>query len=135
MPLKSMEKRREYKHNYYLEHKEELLRRNKIWQQTHPEVMRSYAQKRQRKLRLGALEHYSEGGVKCRCCGEEHLEFLAIDHVGGGGNQQRKEVGRLCLYQWLKNNGYPDGYRVLCHNCNQSLGAYGYCPHGGLDEG
>ena len=26
--------------------------------------------------------------------------------------------------------GFPkDKYRLLCHNCNQSMGWYGYCPH------
>jgi hypothetical protein len=30
----------------------------------------------------------------------------------------------------LARNGFPDGYRVLCHNCNMALGQYGYCPHG-----
>jgi len=25
--------------------------------------------------------------------------------------------------------GYPTGFRVLCHNCNQAIGLYGYCPH------
>jgi hypothetical protein len=30
---------------------------------------------------------------------------------------------------WLKRNGYPKGFRVLCHNCNSARGLYGYCPH------
>ena len=31
----------------------------------------------------------------------------------------------------LLNSPVPlPGYRVLCHNCNTSLGLYGYCPHG-----
>jgi hypothetical protein len=28
----------------------------------------------------------------------------------------------------IKNN-FPDGFQVLCHNCNMSIGLYGYCPH------
>jgi hypothetical protein len=28
----------------------------------------------------------------------------------------------------IKEN-FPPEYRVLCHNCNQSHGWYGYCPH------
>lgn len=129
MPLKSVEERRKYKHQYYLDHREEILLRNRVWQQTHPKVMCAYSRKRQRKLRLSALGHYSEGQIKCRCCGEEHLEFLAIDHIGGGGGAHRKELKGMRLYQWLKNQDYPKGFQVLCHNCNQSLGAYGYCPH------
>ena len=30
---------------------------------------------------------------------------------------------------WLKKNGYPKGYRVLCYNCDMSLKLYDYCPH------
>jgi hypothetical protein len=33
------------------------------------------------------------------------------------------------MYVWLRDNGWPEGYRVLCHNCNSARGLYGYCPH------
>lgn len=70
-------------------------------------------------------------GGKCACCGEDRYEFLCIDHITGGGGKHRKELAKngTHLYLWLENNGYPDGYRVLCHNCNMSIGFYGYCPH------
>jgi len=54
--------------------------------------------------------------------------FPVIDHVNGGGNTHRKEVGKT-VYRWLRKQGYPEGYRVLCDNCNAALGRYGYCPH------
>lgn len=79
------------------------------------------------KRRLEVLRHYSNGNPKCECCGENKIEFLAIDHVNGGGNKHRKEVKDMML--WLQKNDYPDGFRVLCHNCNVSRGLYGYCPH------
>jgi hypothetical protein len=31
--------------------------------------------------------------------------------------------------RWLRKNGFPKGFRVLCHNCNFAHGHYGYCPH------
>ncbi len=40
--------------------------------------------------------------------------------MDGQGNQHRRLVaGKVsaCLYQWLKNNGFPEGYQVLCMNC------------------
>jgi hypothetical protein len=81
-----------------------------------------------RRNRLAAIEYY---GSKCACCGESHTEFLAIDHINGGGNVHRRNLGALGshLFTWLKKNNYPEGFRVLCHNCNQSLGLLGYCPH------
>lgn len=71
-------------------------------------------------------------GGKCSCCGENTLEFLSIDHVKGGGTRIRKSglSGGGHTYRMLKKQGWPqEDYRVLCHNCNQSLGIYGYCPH------
>ncbi len=79
-----------------------------------------------RSTRIECLQHY---GGKCDCCGEGRAEFLAIDHIGGGGLRHKKEIGNQPIDQWLKKNKYPSGFRVLCHNCNMSLGFYGYCPH------
>lgn len=61
------------------------------------------------------------------------LQFLALDHINGGGYAQRQETGGGGFYTWLKRNGYPQGFRVLCHNCNfgrQING--GVCPHDAL---
>jgi len=79
-------------------------------------------------LRIEVLTHYS-GGKKpfCACCKIQILEFLGIDHIKGGGRKHKQKVRHL--YHWLKKKGFPKGFRVLCHNCNQSRGAYGYCPH------
>jgi len=73
-------------------------------------------------------------GGECVCCGETNPLFLSLDHINGNGQDERKEHGRgRAFYQYLKSLGYPrDNYRLLCHNCNASLGHYGYCPHRGL---
>lgn len=68
------------------------------------------------------------GGI-CACCMESHIEFLGIDHTNGGGTKHRKAIKGAPIYRWLRQNKYPKGFRVLCHNCNMSLGFYGYCPH------
>ena len=71
------------------------------------------------------------GGV-CACCGETRSEFLSIDHINGGGNEERRRLGAwggINFYRKLRQSNWPPGYRVLCHNCNQALGHYGYCPH------
>jgi hypothetical protein len=33
------------------------------------------------------------------------------------------------IYPWIIRNGFPAGFRVLCHNCNIALARYGVCPH------
>jgi len=79
------------------------------------------------KRRLALIEHY---GGQCACCGEFRYQFLAIDHINGGGTQHRASVGKGdAFFAWLKREGLPEGYRVLCHNCNLAIGFYGACPH------
>ena len=86
--------------------------------------------------RLRALEHYSGGQPHCICCGETTLHFLALDHIAGGGNAHRGSLGGNAGHfaRWLRAQGYPDGYRVLCHNCNGARGYYGRCPHEAADD-
>ena len=68
-------------------------------------------------------------GGKCACCGEDRYEFLAIDHKNGGGNAHRRSTGNHIMTNWLFKNGFPDGFQVLCHNCNMAKAFYGKCPH------
>jgi hypothetical protein len=71
------------------------------------------------RLHREVLTHYSDGTLKCAKCGEDHFEFLALDHMNGDGAQHRREVGKGSqLLRSLQKHGYPPGYRVLCHNCN-----------------
>ncbi len=79
------------------------------------------------RLREQVFSHY---GKKCKCCGEERIEFLSIDHVEGGGNQHRREVGNyINLYRWIVKNDFPATIQILCFNCNLAKGFFGYCPH------
>lgn len=69
------------------------------------------------------------GGI-CKCCGEAEPQFLTIDHIHGGGSAHKKAVGgSQQIYSYLRANGYPDGYQLLCFNCNGSKGLFGICPH------
>ncbi len=96
------------------------------------ECSKARTKKSNRKLRLTVLEHY---GNKCACCETDDYEFLCIDHINGGGHQRRKKIGHGATYmRWIVKNNFPEEYRVLCHNCNQALSYYGYCPHGNLPE-
>lgn len=89
---------------------------------------KEYNDRAHKKLRQQALDAY--GGARCACCGETIWEFLCIDHIAGGGNKQRFAIGNNGkFYNWLRQNSYPPGYQVLCHNCNLAKGFYGACPH------
>lgn len=95
---------------------------------------------RWREKRKAVLSSYSPGGVpRCACCGETAMEFLSLDHPSGGGARHRRQLGGAAgtnknVYRWILRKDFPPGFRVLCHNCNQAIGAYGYCPHGRLQN-
>lgn len=100
-----------------------FIERQKRWMS---QEYKNYVRDRNRHIRMEVILAY---GGECACCHEWRYELLAMDHINGGGNDQRKEMKGARLEPWLKKNGYPEGYRVLCHSCNQSYGLYGYCPH------
>lgn len=82
------------------------------------------------KLRIEILTKYSKNSFpECQCCGEKLLEFLTLDHINGGGIEERKKYPASMLFRKLRRDGFPSGYRTLCYNCNCSMGRYGYCPH------
>lgn len=122
-------KQREYMRKYRQKYPEKVREtRRKSWEKNKKKYKarkKIYEERRNRIIREKVLNHY---GAECVCCGENRIEFLTIDHIDGGGNKHRKRVNQN-FYFWLLKNNFPNGYRVLCMNCNHSLGQYGYCPH------
>lgn len=109
------EEQRESNRKSYYKHKEKRLAKTKECQQ---------------RLKREVFCHYSDGEPKCACCGEKIIEFLALDHIGGGGAKSRAKNGSSYTYYfYLKKNGFPEGYRILCHNCNQATAWGRKCPH------
>src|SRR5579859_5930888 len=46
-------------------------------------------------LRTAALRQYGGDPPMCRCCGEPNVEFLTLDHIGGGGSAHRRVSGSV----------------------------------------
>ena len=85
-----------------------------------------------RKLRKEVLLHYSDGLLKCNCCGESNYEFLTLDHIHGNGRKHRESLGNhgTAVFRDLRKNNYPEGYQILCYNCNCGRAKNnGVCPH------
>lgn len=79
------------------------------------------------KAKRKAFDHY---GWACVCCGDSNEVFLTLDHIGGGGTQHRQMARASNAYEWVVKNGFPEGFRVLCHNCNWAMHVLkGHCPH------
>lgn len=93
------------------------------------ESHRSVKSKRIREMKIKVISHY---GGKCKCCGEDRLLFLNIDHINGNGNKHRKSIPRGSgeVYKWIIKNNFPDVLQILCWNCNCSRQFNnGICPH------
>ena len=119
--------RKEYMREYYRkpENRERKNKYQRERRQKNREQMLKNDAKYRKKLREEVINSY---GGKCKCCGENKLPFLCLDHVNNDGNIHRKEVGRTMVYQWARKNNYPDSLQVLCHNCNMAK-RDGVCPH------
>lgn len=85
-----------------------------------------YQARYRKKLRLEILEYY---GGRCRCCGESEEKFLSFDHINNNGAEHRRKVNYGSISWWLKKEGFPKDFQILCHNCNGAKGYYGICPH------
>lgn len=123
---------------YHSQHRQDNLadytRRAKKWRDSSKEERRKKATKYREKVKMDVFLHYCGGDIRCMCAGCDVIEvrFLCIDHVDGGGRKHRKDesiVSSLGIYGWLRRNGYPKGFQVLCYNCNAAKGASGECPH------
>lgn len=93
------------------------------------EQINEYSRNRTHQIKLNVFKHYSPD-LKCNCCGDNHWEFLTIDHIDGRKphNHDYGFVGSR-LYTWLIKNNFPEGFQVLCMNCNFAKGVWGFCPH------
>ena len=76
--------------------------------------------RRQWKYKQMVFDHYGRG---CLRCGINDPDVLTIDHTNQDGAAHRikfgyNSKGSAGLYRWLVKNKFPEGFRVLCFNCN-----------------
>lgn len=115
------------KHNAYM----------REWRLKNQERFKASQKRAYNKMRYDCLSHYAGGTPACKCCGEAEILFLHIDHVNGDGADHRRALkaeigyypGGNNLPYWLKKNGYPEGFQVLCANCNLGKRIAKDCPH------
>lgn len=146
-----MKDKAKYNKEYYERNKDKIIEQAKIrvrkWEKENkeikntrcreyrkkdPEKQREIQKKSRIKLKIETMTRLCDGTPKCSCCGESILEFLTIDHINGGGGKHRSELKRGSgdIYRWLKSNNYPEGFQVLCFNCNSSKHyGNGVCAH------
>lgn len=99
----SKESSKERKRLYYQTHKLEHKRANDLYKA---------------RVKIEVLSHYSNESVPiCSRCSIVDIDVLTIDHIQGKGHEHKK-LTQGHLYRWLQQNNYPEGFQVLCFNCN-----------------
>lgn len=101
--------------------KECRLEVQRKYRDSHKQQLREYSRIRSAAIKLEVLAHYSANGGYPTCikCGFSDIRALSIDHISGGGSSHRRLYSKTGgqFYRFLKNEGYPKGYQVLCMNC------------------
>ena len=118
---KNLEHCKKWKRDNYQKNKEKILKANSIYQHNNLDKKREYHKKRRREQRKIVLNHYSKGQLKCKECGyDKDSRALIIDHIDNNGAKHRKITrgGGEKTYNWLIQNNFPEGFQILCQNCN-----------------
>lgn len=70
-------------------------------------------------LKMNVIGYYSDDRMSCQNCKISDIRLLSIDHINGDGAKQKRtyQKGGQQLYRWLIKNSYPEGFQVLCMNC------------------
>ena len=109
--MKATESQKRLMREYYHKNRERILAKNIL-----------YGKKYRQQVKMEVLSHYSKGLIKCAHCGETDIKVLCIDHINNDGAKHRinnkNYGGGRHIHGWLKANGFPEGYQVLCANCN-----------------
>ena len=113
------ERRTEYQRLWRSRHPGYALAHAKATYHRYIDLYRAKGRRRNAALKLNVITYYSQDKLVCAKCNENRMDCLSIDHINGLGTQNRKALHRSgsTFYQWLKSNGHPDGFQVLCMNC------------------
>jgi hypothetical protein len=129
---------RRNRYNCNEDHKEQIQKLNKKSYHKNIEARRAYDRQRPRidynkktreRIKRECFSNYCDGEIRCMTH-QEHfnselhdVDVLTLDHINGGGRKMAEDIGigsgagGYRLYLYLKRNGYPKGFRVLCFNC------------------
>ena len=106
----------EKKNTYLREWRKRNPERTKLYKQKHYAVMNKNRRKLQKELREKIINLL---GGECSQCGFADERALQIDHVNGGGNKHRKQLGTGAkFYRGILSNIDSGEYQILCANCN-----------------
>lgn len=104
--------------NYSLKNREYLNLKNRELYNRKKDIIKKQHARTRFLYRKNALDAY--GGQICVKCGDTRFAVLTFHHTNHDGAEHRRNgVGSgLSFILWLRRNNYPEGFQVLCQNCN-----------------
>ena len=92
------------------------------------EIHNSHVSAHRKRRKIEALTHYGKDG-KLKCCWEgctiNDIDMLSLDHIKDDGAEHRREIAENRdsysgrgndMYQWIRQQGFPEGFQTLCMN-------------------
>lgn len=118
---KNVEKLKLNKQKYYLNNRDVIIEKSCKYAKDNPIRHNEKGKIAKEKNKFKVFSHYCQGDIKCQYCNQNDIDVLSIDHVNGDGAEHRKKInskGGNNFHRWLKKNNFPDGFQILCFNCN-----------------
>ncbi len=75
-------------------------------------------------IKYKVLRHYSGDKLECSNCGIDVYSVLTLDHINNDGAEHKRRLSKsgkassTTIYTDIIKHGFPEGYQVLCFNCN-----------------
>lgn len=125
----NLEARQDKNARYRAENQPQIKKTNKEYRSS--EHGRNKAVDYKTDVKIKVFSHYCGGEIRCKC-GCTDMRSLTVDHINGGGEKHRKTINvsgsyHMCL--WLRKNEYPEGYQILCMNCQWEKSHVGTTNH------
>lgn len=121
---------KEYNEQYGIKNKDKKLVCSTRYYYNHKDNISLKNKKNYFGLKIKVLSYYSKGlNPCCICCGISDEKYLCLDHIDGGGTLHREKSDIKNMIKWVYKNNFPDGFQVMCYNCNFSKGTKKFCIH------
>lgn len=121
--LKNRERNYKKSRSLILKNPEKYREYHRIYQKEHREKTSIWTKKNTQQIRYNVLIKIGgDKGIICVKCGFSDIRALCIDHINGGGRDDRKDKhSPVKFYKYilsLTDEESRQKYQILCSNCN-----------------
>ena len=104
---------KEYRKQYRTDNREAINRKRRDYYTANKTQIRAVGTQLINHLKE---ELYNIFGKRCIKCGFDDVRALQLDHVNGGGAEERRT--KTAVQVWRNAINHPQYYQMLCANCN-----------------